>query len=166
MIFGLSIGIIAIIILMSFGYWKMSSELDSIQMKLIKIQNNLPTVTTATTTSSSITSKKTTTATEEFKPKCDEYERDVIVWVKCGKIRTEEEMNTFIDKIRSNQRLTEDLNGILFLVVLFIVIVTCDNYCEKNTKTSKSIENSVRPKMAKQWHNHNNRCCPQIVVVR
>ena len=177
--------LIGIFLLVSLGYcyWKTSSELDSMSSeldsikKLIKIQNNLPTTITAKTTTistktatktpSTTTTSTTTTTTfkkEEFKPKCDEYERDVIVWVKCGKIRTEEEMNTFIDKIRSNQRLTEDLNGILFLVVLFIV--TCNNYCQKKTKTSKSIENSVRPKMAKQWHNHNNRCCPQIVVVR
>ena len=70
---------------------------------MIKIQNNLPTTTTtAKTTTMSIKtttktpSRTTTTFTtfekEEFKPKCDEYERDVIVWVKCGKIRTEEEM--------------------------------------------------------------------------
>ena len=127
MIFGLSIGIIAIIILMSFGYWKMSSEFDSIQLKLIKIQNNLPTATTATTTSSTITSKKTTTATEEFKPKCDEYEYNFMIWVKCRKIRTEEEMNTFIDKIRSTRKYEDfplfsiPLFGILFILICFCV---------------------------------------------
>ena len=40
-IFGLLIGIL-FVVLMSLGYWKMSSELDSIK-ELIKIQNNLPT---------------------------------------------------------------------------------------------------------------------------
>ena len=138
MIFGLSIGIIAIIILMSFGYWKMSSELDSIQMKLIKIQNNLPTATTAKTTSSTITSKKTTTATEEFKPKCDEYEYNFMIWVKCGKIRTEEEMNTFIDKIRSTRKY-EDLTWfevLLFWIGVFILIAPLFivEICEKKQK--------------------------------
>ena len=138
MIFGLSIGIIAIIILMSFGYWKMSSELDSIQMKLIKIQNNLPTATTATTTSSTITSKKTTTATEELQPKCDEYEYNFMIWVKCRKIRTEEEMNTFIDKIRSTRKY-EDLTWfevLLFWIGVFILIAPLFivEICEKKQK--------------------------------
>ena len=71
-IFGLLIGIILFL-----GYWKMSSELDSIKHKLIKIQINLMpaitktfitttttgTTTTGTTTTGTMTTATTTTAT-------------------------------------------------------------------------------------------------------
>ena len=149
LILGLQIGII---LLLSFDYcyWKTSSELDSIRSeldsikKLIKIQNNLPTTTTAKTatkTPSTTTTSTTTTTTfkkEEFKPKCDEYEYNFMIWVKCGKIRTEEEMNTFIDKIRSTRKY-EDLTWfevLLFWIGVFILIAPLFivEICEKKQK--------------------------------
>ena len=88
---------------------------------MIKIQSNLPTTTTFKTSRTSTTSTKFDK--EEFKAKCLEFvecgkirsafrvyeERNI-----CGKIRTEEEMNTFIDKMKSNR--TEESYAKLFTV--------------------------------------------------
>ena len=71
-------GLIGIIFgLMFLGYWKTSSEVDSIK-KWIKMQDNLPTTTTRTSTNTTPATTTTSTTTtferEEFEPKsCDGY---------------------------------------------------------------------------------------------
>ena len=85
-IFGL-IGIL--FVLMFLGYWKMSTRFESIEQRLIKIQDNLPTTpittTTATATTTTTTTAITTTEKEEFGPKsCNDVD-DVMAWLKCEK---------------------------------------------------------------------------------
>ena len=122
-IFGLLIGIILFL-----GYWKMSSELDSIK-KLIKIQNNMQSATTTASTTTAITTTTTATTSsttttfekEEFGLKsCDDND-DVLTWLKCEKIRDRE-----ISRRLSN-------GGMLFTLICIGVIFAlaiCCSICE------------------------------------
>ena len=164
MIFRLSIAIIAIIIqcLLVIGYWKISSELDSIKMNLIEIKNNLPTTTTTTTTattSSTITSTKTTTATSmktttttptctgceigECGPIwtkwcCNDHEDDALKWLKCVESRDneiEDAKKVELKKIiekRRSRALPFILGTIGGILVLAMCCATCDAIAKYN----------------------------------
>ena len=82
--FGITFGLIFV------GYWKTSSELNSIK-KWIKMQDNMSTTTTTIPTPSTTTLETTTTTfeKEEFGTKsCDDID-DVLSWMKCEKNRKE-----------------------------------------------------------------------------